>query len=69
MPTRPTIVIPGLRHPKGIGVNLWTHRIYVASRDTDVVYEVDAATVPAHVIRLDRGGRSAVRRGRQQPNQ
>ena len=51
VPTRPTIVIPGLRHPKGIGVNLQTHRIYVASRDTHVVYEVNAAVAPAQVIR------------------
>lgn len=33
--------IPGLSHPKGIGVHLATHRLYVASRNTDVVYEVD----------------------------
>ena len=28
-------------HPKGIGINLANHRLYVASRDTDVVYEVN----------------------------
>ena len=37
----PPIVIEGLRHPKGIGINLANHRLYVASRDTDVVYEVN----------------------------
>ena len=37
----PPIVIEGLQHPKGIGINLANHRLYVASRDTDVVYEVN----------------------------
>ena len=34
-------MIEGLKHPKGIGINLANHRLYVASRDTDVVYEVN----------------------------
>ena len=37
----PTPVIPRLSHPKGIGVNLNTHHLYVASRDTHIVYEVN----------------------------
>lgn len=41
IPTLPPITIQGLSHPKGIGVNLRTHRLYVASRDTHVIYEVD----------------------------
>jgi YVTN family beta-propeller protein len=37
----PPMLIGGLSHPKGIGVNLDTHRIYVASRNNHVVYEVN----------------------------
>ena len=51
VPTPPPLVIPGLRHPKGIGINLSTHHLYVASRDTDVVYEVDPTANPATVVR------------------
>ena len=34
-------MIEGLKHPKGIGINLANHRLYVASRDTGFVYEVN----------------------------
>ena len=51
VPTRPPIDIPGLQHPKGIAVDLRTHRLYVASRNTHVVYEVDPGTSPATVLR------------------
>jgi YVTN family beta-propeller protein len=51
VPMPPPLVIPGLRHPKGIGINLSTHHLYVASRDTDMVYEVDPITNPATVVR------------------
>lgn len=44
VPTLPTIVIPGLNHPKGIGVNRTTHELWVASRENDVVYRVNALT-------------------------
>ena len=44
VPTLGTLAIPGLDHPKGIDVNLNTHMLYVASRDTDTVYEVNLAT-------------------------
>ena len=57
IPSRPPLVIPGLSHPKGIGVDIGTqgrsgtHHLYVASRDTGVVYEVDPTTLPATVVR------------------
>jgi YVTN family beta-propeller protein len=57
VPTRPPIDIPGLQHPKGIAVDLQTHRLYVASRNTNVVYEVDPKTVPATVVRAIPVGR------------
>ncbi len=44
VPTLPPITIPGLDHPKGIGVNRFTHELYVASRNTDRVYRVNAKT-------------------------
>ncbi len=44
VPTLPPITIPGLNHPKGIGVNRITHELYVASRNTDRVYRVNALT-------------------------
>lgn len=44
VPTLPPITIPGLSHPKGIGVNRFTHELYVASRNTDRVYRVNAKT-------------------------
>lgn len=44
VPTLPPITIPGLNHPKGIGVNRFTHELYVASRNTDRVYRVNATT-------------------------
>ena len=44
VPTLPPINIQGLSHPKGIGVNLRTHRLYVASRNTNIVYEVNPLT-------------------------
>ena len=50
IPVRPPIEIPGLQHPKGIGVDLRTHYLYVASRDTNVVYKVDPNAVPASVL-------------------
>ena len=59
-PTRPPIDIPGLQHPKGIAVDLRTHRLYVASRNTNVVYEVDPKTVPATVVRRHPGRSRAV---------
>jgi YVTN family beta-propeller protein len=37
-------IIPGLAHPKGIGVDTHLNRIYVASRDNDVVYVLDGTT-------------------------
>jgi len=37
-------VISGLSHPKGIGVNLDSHALYVASRNTHVVYQVNPLT-------------------------
>ena len=40
----PIIRIPGLVYPNGLGSNLTTHRLYVASRDTDRVFEVDVRT-------------------------
>ena len=57
VPTRPPIDIPGLQHPKGIAVDLRTHRLYVASRNTHVVYEVDPGTSPASVVRAIPVGR------------
>jgi YVTN family beta-propeller protein len=57
IPTRPPIDIPGLQHPKGIAVDLRTHRLYVASRNTHVVYEVDPKTAPATVVRAIPVGR------------
>ncbi len=38
------LVLPGLSHPKGIGVNLNTHRLYVAGQHTNTVYEADPST-------------------------
>ena len=32
--------IPGLTHPKGVDVNPTTHRVYIASRDNDMLYVV-----------------------------
>jgi YVTN family beta-propeller protein len=55
VPTLAPFTIPGLSHPKGIGVNLNTHRLYIASRDTHVVYEVDPLT--ATVVRMIPVGR------------
>jgi len=43
-PVKPTIEIPGLRHPKGIAVNPNTHVLYVASRENDMLYAVDGLT-------------------------
>ena len=44
VPTLPPINIQGLSHSKGNGVNLRTHRLYVASRNTNIVYEVNPLT-------------------------
>ena len=44
-PTPPPIIaIPGLVFPNGLGNNLTKHRLYVASRDTSQVFEVDEHT-------------------------
>jgi YVTN family beta-propeller protein len=40
----PPMLISGLSHPKGIGVNLNSHALYVASRNTHVVYQVNPLT-------------------------
>lgn len=42
-PTPPPF-IRGLPHPKGIGVNSATNRVYVASRTTDQLYRINGAT-------------------------
>ncbi len=44
IPTLPPIDIPGLSHPKGIGINRFSHELYVASRNTDRVYRINPAT-------------------------
>jgi YVTN family beta-propeller protein len=52
----PPISIPGLSHPKEIGVNRLSHRLYVASRNTHTVYEVNPLTgtvVRAIVVGLE----------------
>lgn len=43
-PTLPPLDIPGLEHPKGIGIYRYTHELYVASRDTDQVYYANPTT-------------------------
>lgn len=40
----PPPVITGIAHPKGIGVNVQTNRIYVASKTADRLYKIDGAT-------------------------
>jgi YVTN family beta-propeller protein len=45
------MLIEGLSHPKGIGVHLDTHQLYIASRNNHVVYEVNPLTGQvAHTI-------------------
>jgi YVTN family beta-propeller protein len=51
----PPLVISGLSHPKGIGVNLNSHALYVASRNTHAVYQVNPLTGQvAHTIPVGR---------------
>ena len=40
----PLPTIPGIQHPKGIGVNVQTNRVYVASKTTDRLVKIDGAT-------------------------
>lgn len=51
----PPLLIAGLSHPKGIGVNLSTHALYVASRNNHVVYRVNPlAGAVTHTIPVGR---------------
>ena len=40
----PQVVVANIPHPKGIGVNVQTNQIYVASKTTDRLFKIDGAT-------------------------
>lgn len=40
----PRPIVPNIPHPKGIGVNVQTNRIYVASKTSDRLVKIDGAT-------------------------